>query len=140
MMKTFDAARHRSQLHANPLSFFERQTLIHSVLTDEGISPEQFTIIPFPIERDEILTEYFPIPGRCLTTLHSEWNEVKIKILERVGYSVEVIADPDRFAKRRTSGSNIRAAIRAGDDSWLDYVPSKTAELIRGKLWSRFEM
>jgi predicted nucleotidyltransferase len=77
-----------------------------------------------------VLTEYFPEGNVCFTTIHSEWNHVKIKVLQGLGYEVRVLDDPDRWPTKRGSATTIRKLIKAGDSSWKDLVPIKIAEIL----------
>jgi cytidyltransferase-like protein len=129
-MKFFDAAPHRSMADANPFSFFERKIMIEETLVSEGIPKARFSVIPFPIEREDVLNEYFPEGNVCFTTIHSEWNHVKIRMLQGLGYQVRVLDDPDRWPTKRDSATVIRKLIKAGDPSWKDLVPAKVAELL----------
>ena len=135
-MKYHEAAPHRSVVESNPLSFFERKLLIEETLRSEGI--HNFSVIPFPIEREDSLTEYYPEGGVCYTTLHSEWNSVKIEILRKLGYDVRVLDNPDQSAAVRAAATEIRKLIRAGDDSWKTLVPPATAAIIEDRLIHRF--
>ena len=137
-MPEFSSAVHRSRKDANPLTFFERARLVKAALDGADVSAEQYSIIPFPIERIETLSEYFPSHGICFTTKHSEWNSEKISILNQAGYSVEVIAEPDRFVSNRKTGSEIRTLIRQNDIAWTSFVPANVAEIIQREYLNRF--
>lgn len=43
----------RGQSKANPLTYYERYTLVKTVLTSEGLSYRDFSIVPFPINFPE---------------------------------------------------------------------------------------
>jgi cytidyltransferase-like protein len=129
-MKRFDSAPHRSQVDSNPFSYFERKILIEAGLTGEGISPDKFSVIPFPIEKGELLVEFFPRNSVCFTTIHSEWNKTKIELLTDLGYDVRVLDDPDRWPLERQSATVIRELLRARDPRWKDLVPKAIANLI----------
>lgn len=130
-MREFEAAPHRSQIESNPFSFFERKRLIEAGLTSEGIAVDRFSIIPFPIERERVLGEYYPVGAICYTTIHSEWNRKKIELLNGLGYDVKVLEDPDKWPGKRESATKIRELIRARNDKWKDLVPGAVASLIQ---------
>ncbi len=135
-MNYYKEAPHRSVLYENPLSFFERKGLIEYTLENEGI--ENCSVIPFPIEREDSLTEYFPDGGVCYTTLHSEWNTVKIEILRKVGYDVRVLENPDQSDAPRAAATEIRRLIRDNDAKWKMLVAPSTAGYIQDNLIHRF--
>jgi nicotinamide-nucleotide adenylyltransferase len=137
-MKTFDSAPHRSEVQANPLSYFERKYLIERALVSEGIPQNRFSVIPFPIEKDDILGEYFPKGGVCFTTIHSEWNRTKIELLTNLGYEVRVLDNPDKWELKRESATVIRQLIRANNPGWKCFVPVTIATIIEQEFMRRF--
>ncbi len=52
------SAAHRAIPESNPLTYFERSLLIRAALTAEGIPPERYSIVPFPIEDPAELPEF----------------------------------------------------------------------------------
>src|SRR5829696_6163688 len=71
--------------------FSNEKRIVEETLIAEGITREKFSVIPFPLERQDVLVEYFPEGNVCFTTLHSDWNHVKIKMLQELGYDVRVL-------------------------------------------------
>src|SRR5437870_2137192 len=70
----------------NPLSYFERLTIIRRALLEAGVQASEFACIPFPIEFPEMLSNYLPTTVPCLTTICEEWNREKVRILASLGY------------------------------------------------------
>src|SRR5437867_9533803 len=66
--------RHRERADANPLTYFERISIISAALVDAGISRSSFGFVPFPIETPLSLTNYLPIEIPCFTTICDQWN------------------------------------------------------------------
>lgn len=132
------AAPHRSELASNPFSFFERRLMIQETLLSEGISQERFELIPFPHDQADFLPECFPIGGVCFTTVHSEWNNEKIRRLTSYGYEVRVITNPDKWPLKRASATKIRELIRSSDLRWKDFVPRRIGQIIEASYISRF--
>jgi len=112
--------------------------LIEAGLVGEGISKSRFSVIPFPLEKEDSLFEFFPKNGVCFTTIHSEWNNVKVDILRRLGYTVKILEEPDRWKERRESATEIRRLIKANDDAWSSLVPRRVYELITERYLQNF--
>jgi len=108
----------------NPLSYFERLSIITSALVDAGVRRSDFGFIPFPIEIPERLPNYLPTRIPCFTTICEPWNREKIRILSDLGYTVEILYE--RTAKA-ISGAEIRADLLRGGNAWTTLVPRSTA-------------
>ena len=112
---------HRSQARANPLSYFERMEMIRESMLEAGVPREEFDIVPFPINRPELLFNYVPQYATFYMTLYDEWSEEKKRELEALGCRIEVMwqrTNADKF----TSGTAVRERIIAGED-WQQLVP-----------------
>ena len=116
--------RHRERPDANPLTYFERTSIISEALTDLSINKTAFDFVPFPIETPPSLNNYLPTHIPCLTTVCEPWNREKIAVLERFGYSVLVLFERK---EKQITGADIRRRIREGDDTWRSLVPTATA-------------
>lgn len=81
----------RSKKINNPMTFLERYEMIERALLEFGVQREAFDIIPFPINRPDILLEYAPEDARYFMTIHDAWGEEKYKILTELGLDVEVL-------------------------------------------------
>ena len=114
---------HREQPASNPLTYFERVLMITSALEEAGVSRSSFGFIPFPIEAPSSLPAFLPPSIRCFTTICEEWNRRKIAVLREAGYDVEVLWEREKVI----SGSAIRAAVLANDDSWRSLVTPAVA-------------
>lgn len=118
---------HRQMPKNNPLTYFERIIIITSSLIDEGLSKDEFSCIPFPIETTEYLMNFLPTSVPMFTTICDEWNTHKISLLEKHGYSVEVLWKRDN---KVYEGIEIRRKILENDKTWKDMVTKKTTELL----------
>src|SRR2546425_13306123 len=119
--------RYRERPDANPLTYFERISIITEALSDLGITKTTFDFAPFPIETPPSLNNYLPTGIPCLTTVCEPWNREKIAVLESLGYSVTILFE--REAKQIT-GLEIRRRVMEGDETWRDLVPPATARFI----------
>lgn len=134
----FPGADHRGTLENNPLSYFERSLLIEATLLKAGYDLKDFRIIPFPIEDPFRLTLFLPTEVTCFTTIHSDWNQHKIDLLEKAGYRVEVLSqDEDKILRK--NGSQIRELIRRNDKNWLNFVPAGARDEIENRYLDRFQ-
>ena len=127
---------HRSRPFDNPLTYFERAAIVREALAENGVSYDEFGIVPFPVETPSLLPEFVPLDIPVLTTIRDDWNVKKIAVLRGVGYRVEVLWNR-RVAG--VSGSEIRRQIIEGDEDYTKVVPAATVRAIdrldlRGRL------
>jgi nicotinamide mononucleotide adenylyltransferase len=115
--------RHRERPEANPLTYFERISLIAEALVESRIERNEFEFVPFPIENPISLNNFLPTNIPCLTTICDQWNNEKIAVLEGIGYSVKVLFTRNDELIR---GSDIRKRIINQDETWKDMVPPAT--------------
>lgn len=118
----------RSRLSANPLTYFERYTLVGAVLTEAGASREDFSVVPFPISVPKLYRYYVPTDAVFYITISDKWGERKLSLLKSQGLNVEVMWRKTPETKGLT-GSEIRARMIAGRP-WEHLVPNATAALI----------
>ena len=111
---------HRSEAASNPFSYFERFNMIKLALLEAGIPREGFEIVPFPIERPEILSNYIPLCATSFFTIYDEWGYEKLRRLGELGYGTHVLFDNK---EKQMCSTDIRQSIKEGTD-WKDLVPS----------------
>jgi len=117
---------HRFNLLDNPLAFYERVEMVTKVLVGAGIGIDSFTVVPFPIERPWLLSQYIPSECKCYTSIKDQWNNTKIDILRKQGYDVGIVdINADRI-----DGFNVRRLIRERDKSWRLLVPCETQKMV----------
>jgi nicotinamide mononucleotide adenylyltransferase len=120
-------ARARERPDHNPLTYFERITIIAEALIDTGISRESFAFVPFPIEAPRRLPAFMPTDIPCFTTIREEWNKEKIRVLTACGYQVIVLWErPEKLI----TGGAIRNDIVARGTYWRTVVPPATAKAV----------
>jgi nicotinamide mononucleotide adenylyltransferase len=117
----------REQPDHNPLSYFERVTMITEALVEAKIERSAFSFVPFPIETPNRLPFFMPTSITCFTTIREEWNRKKIQILEACGYEVVVLWER---SEKAITGSFIRRGIAEGGDEWRKAVPIATARKV----------
>ena len=119
--------RPRERPENNPLTYFERISIIAEALVDAGIAKGSFAFVPFPIETPQRLPEFMPTSVPCFTTVCEDWNKEKIHILRGYGYTVNVLWER---TKKLVSGGEIRADIIKGGTAWRSMVPAATARAL----------
>lgn len=117
---------HRSESTSNPFTYFERYEMIKLALLGAGIKREDFEIVPYPIERPEILCNYVPLSAMSFFTIYDDWGYEKLHRLGELGYSTYVLFDKREKAMCSTE---IRQRIVSGEE-WKDMVPNAVYEYI----------
>jgi nicotinamide mononucleotide adenylyltransferase len=120
-------ARPRERPDHNPLTYFERISMIEDGLVESGIPKESFAFVPFPIETPNRLSGFMPTTIPCFTTIREEWNREKIAVLKRYGYEVIVLWER---AEKTVTGGKIREEILAGGSEWKSIVPPATVRAV----------
>lgn len=105
----------------NPLTYYERFEMIHDALIDFGVKREEFEIVPFPIERGEVLLNYVPQEAVYYMSMVDEFEEEKLKILDILGLKTEILWRKSPGTKGIT-GTEVRECIAAGKE-WRSLVP-----------------
>ena len=93
--------------------------MVKLALLEAGIPREDFEIVPYPIERPEILYNYVPLSATSFFTIYDDWGYEKLHRLGELGYGTHVLFDKREKAMCSTE---IRQKIVDGID-WSDMVP-----------------
>lgn len=124
-----DAANpERSSPDANPLTYFERYTMMRAVLLEAGLDYGQFSVVPFPINYPDLYPYYVPIDGVFYLTIYDQWGKRKLEQFQAAGLRTEVLWSRPREQKGLTA-TEVRARIARGEE-WKHMVPRATAELV----------
>lgn len=119
---------HGTLVRDNPLAYIERYEMIRDSLLEFGVKREEFEIIPFPVDRPDVLAQYVPADAVYYMSICSEWDREKEKILSCLGLKTEILWERNAEEKGIT-GTELRALI-AGDGSWRQYMPKAAAEYL----------
>lgn len=119
----------RSAPMNNPLTYFERYTMIRAVLHEAGLSPEQFSVVPLPINLPELYCHYVPLDASFFLTIYDDWGRRKKRQFEQLGLCTHVLWERSPEEKG-ISGEKVRTRILAGE-SIDDVVPPATARLVK---------
>ena len=119
---------HGTLVRDNPLAYIERYEMIRDSLLEFGVKREEFEIIPFPVDRPDVLAQYAPADAVYYMSICGEWDREKEKILSSLGLKTEILWERNAEEKGIT-GTELRALI-AGDGSWRQYMPKAAAEYL----------
>lgn len=121
----------RSLPMENPLTYFERYTMIRSALTQAGVPLSAFSIVPFPINVPELYRYYVPLQATFFLTIYDEWGRRKLEQFRVVGLKTEILWSRSTHEKG-LSGAEVRRRMASGGD-WEDLVPPSVCNLMN--LW-----
>lgn len=116
----------RSSKNNNPLTYDEREHMIRAALLESGITTEEFSIVPFPISRPDLLAGCAPADATYYLTIYDAWGREKKQRLESLGLKTHVMWEKSPEEKGLT-GKAVRTAIREGRD-WKSMIPKSVAE------------
>jgi nicotinamide mononucleotide adenylyltransferase len=125
----FDPADPGRSLPArNPLSYYERYRIINRALQAQGWSPEEFSIVPLPINFPDLYHYYVPLAATFFLTIYDDWGERKLQMFQSLGLTIEVLWRRP-LAQKSLTGTGIRRLMVAQED-WSHLVPSGAAEML----------
>lgn len=119
------ASESRHEAAANPFTYYERYRFVHASLTEAGLVPQRFSIVPFPLHQPDLWYSYVPRDALQYVRIYSPWEQRKVELLQS-HYTVEVI-EPDE--PKAMSSSDIRSA-RARGVGWRALVPPAVSRQI----------
>ena len=117
---------HRSNASANPFTYYERFNMVKLALLEAGVKREDFEIVPYPIERPEVLNNYIPLSATSFFTIYDDWGYEKLHRLGELGYGTIVLFDTREKAMCSTE---IRQKI-VNEQDWKQMVPSAVYKYI----------
>jgi nicotinamide-nucleotide adenylyltransferase len=119
----------RSSPEANPLTYFERYSIIRQVMFESGMDPADFSIVPFPINFPELYRFYLPLDAVFYLTIYDEWGKRKLDMFQSLGLNVEVlwIKSPEH---KGISAGEVRRRMAEGE-RWEHLVPPAAASVMK---------
>lgn len=118
--------RHKAE--ANPFTYWERTLMIRDALLEEGVEPERFATVAFPIHHPGKWPYYAPAaPAECLYILRvfSPWEAEKARRFADQGLKVHTVEEKEKFI----SGRQVRRAMARGE-AWEALVPPAVARRV----------
>jgi len=103
-------APHRHLLDANPYPFYLRAEIIIGAMQEAGAQLDHFRVIPFPINRAELIRYYVPPEAVHYLCVFDQWGERKVELLTNQGLKTVGWKDMPKL----TAGTNIRQELAKG--------------------------
>ncbi len=126
------SAPERDTPFANPLTFYERQFLVRTVLQENGVRSNEFSVVPLPINFPELYKYYVPMEALFFLTISGDWGKKKHDYFQSLGLNTQVLQEVSPEQKR-ISTSDIRARMMDGRP-WTHLVPKSVASLLN--IWN----
>ena len=121
---------HRSLPGANPLSYFERYTMVQHAMVEAGMKEAtDFSVVPFPINLPELYGHYVPLDATFFLTIYDQWGRKKLERFRSLGLKTEILWEKPREEKG-LSGVDVRSRMAKGEP-WEHLVPPSTALLMK---------
>lgn len=119
----------RSDPAANPLTYWERYTMIRAALTASGIREADLSVVPLPINLPERFRFYVPMDALFFLTIYDDWGRRKRDRFRELGLRTHVLWELPPEEKGLT-GHEVRRRITTGG-LWTELVPPAVARLAR---------
>ncbi len=119
----------RSDPVANPLTYYERYTLLRATFDEAAVPCADFSIVPFPINLTELYKYYVPMDAIFYLTIYDQWGWRKLELFKSLGMKTEVMWEKPPEEKG-LSGAEIRKRMIAGEP-WEHLVPPAAAKLLK---------
>ncbi len=129
LTKRDEADPARSAPEANPLTYFERREMLQAALLEAGLRPDEFDIVPFPINFPELYKDYVPLDAVFYLTIYDEWGKKKLEMFRSLGLETEVMWRRPVSEKGITS-TEVRRFIAEGEP-WEHLVPATVAGILK---------
>lgn len=123
------ADKRRSTRSANPLTYFERYTMIRAALLEAGLSHNEFSVVPLPINMPELFKYYVPLDAVFYLTIYDEWGRRKLELFRSLGLITEVMWERS-IEEKGISGLEVRTRMVNGEP-WEHLVPKSAGTLIK---------
>lgn len=118
----------RSMPEANPLTYLERYEMIQGAMDEFNVPAAAYAIVPFPLHRPELITQYTPEDATYYLGICDGWDEEKLKILKGLGLKTEILWRRDK-QECGVTGTWIRSCIAMGEE-WEHMVPKNVYQYV----------
>ncbi|MDD2388135.1 MAG: nicotinate-nucleotide adenylyltransferase [Desulfobacterales bacterium] len=120
---------YRSSVLSNPLSYYERCVMVQSVLREIGISPEQFSVVPFPVNFPDRYQYYVPMDAVFFLSIYDDWGRRKLAYFNSLGLKTHILRQvaPE---EKGLSAKGIRSRMMTGTP-WEHLVPKSVSVLMK---------
>ena len=124
-----ESAPERDHPEANPLTYYERQMLVKAAFRENGILPDEYSIVPFPINFPERYKYYVPMDAVFFLTIYDDWGRKKRDYFESLGLKIHVLWEVPPEGKG-ISATDIREQMIEGG-AWEDSLPESVTHLLK---------
>lgn len=104
-----------------PFTFYDRKIMIKNSMIDEGISSNNFDIVPFPLHKIHLLKYYIPEDPTIFITIYDDWGRKKVEMFKNMGFKTKILWERD-MSTRFTTGTEVRRRI-SHNEEWEHLVP-----------------
>jgi nicotinamide-nucleotide adenylyltransferase len=119
----------RSSLTANPLTYYERYILIHSVMQENNIDLRDLSVVPLPINRPELYKYYVPLDAVFFLSIYDDWGKKKLSYFESLGLKTHIIRKVPLEEKGISAGEIRNFMIN--NQPWEHLLPTSVARLMK---------
>jgi len=119
----------RSNPAANPLSYFERYTMVRAVLEEAGIESSRYSVVPFPINLPELYQYYVPLDALFFLSIYDDWGKRKLEYFTSLGLATQVLREVSA-AQKGLSATDIRRRM-ALDEPCEELLPPAVVTLMK---------
>lgn len=117
----------RSDPASNPLTYFERYTMVRAVVSEAGLQDAEISIVPFPVNVPDLYQYYLPLDATFYLTIYDAWGRRKLDRFRGMGLKTEVLWERPPEEKGLKAGE-LRKRMALGA-SWEAMVPRAVASL-----------
>ncbi len=128
MVREESADTKRSSLLANPLTYYERYTLIRTVLLENGVKAQDLSVVPLPINLPERYQYYVPLDAVFFLTIYDDWGRKKLDYFKSLQLKTHVLWEV-LPGEKGISANDIRNDM-IHDKPWQHLVPQSVAVLM----------
>lgn len=119
----------RSMRSSNPLTYFERYTMVRAALLEAQLNYDEFSVVPLPINMPALFKYYVPMEAVFYLTIYDQWGKRKLEIFRSLGLRTEILWErPPQ--KKGISGKDVRRKMM-NNDPWEHLVPPSVATLMK---------
>jgi nicotinamide mononucleotide adenylyltransferase len=129
LTKMENADTERNNPLANPLTYYERYALVNAALKEEGLTSDQFSVVPFPINFPDRYKYYVPMDAVFFLTIYDEWGKQKLTYFQKQGLKTHVLWDVPLEKKGLSAGSVRDLMIQ--EKPWEHLVPHRVAAILK---------
>jgi len=118
----------RSEPFFNPLTYFERYTMVRAALKDSDLETGEFSIVPFPINFPDLYHYYVPVDAVYFLSIYDNWGRRKLSRFQELGLRTEILSERRAEEKGISAGKVRRYMVE--NHPWEDLVPPSTKRLM----------